>query len=163
MPETRRRSAVEPGEQNVVEAPQLTDNLEQFYDEDGVLHDPLAGQGRRAFSMRPTSNVRGPDPSFSDTTGITPEMGVPQPGPALDALHAAGAVDDEAFEKRKQEIEQPIVAFQEQQAARDEVLRRRTHEAEARTLGHEPTGKVRTEAGEAGTPRANRGPDAEEK
>lgn len=157
-----KRSAVQPGERNVTEGPLSTDHLEQYYDEDGVLHDPMAGQGKAAFrNTRATSEIRGPDDSFFDTTGVTREQGLPQPGPALDALHAAGAIDDEAFEERKREIEEPRPLFLEEQAAAQEAATKVRREAEARIIGHEPTGEVRTEAGEAGTSRANMGPDAD--
>lgn len=141
MPAQAKRSAVEPGERNVVEEPQLSDNLEQFYDEDGVLHDPLSGQGRRAYRNKPTSEVRPPSTVFQDVTGVTAEQGMPQPGPALDALHDAGAVDDAEYEKRAAEINEPARIFREKQARRDEQATRATRAAEEQTIGKKPSGE----------------------
>lgn len=108
------RTAVGRNEPNVDERGSTDDPLtrpfeEQFYDDEGVLHDPRAGQGHGAWRQRATSDIQPPDASFAAMTGITPEQGVPQPGPALDAMHDVGGVDDEGYARRQREIERPAV------------------------------------------------------
>lgn len=148
-----RRSTIEPGERGVVEGGAEPAFEEQFYDKAGVLHNPRDGQGKVKFNARATSEIQKPDASFEVATGITPEQGVPQPGPALDALHRAGAIDDEGHAQRQRQIERPAaIADEERQAAAERRgVDQRRREAEERIIGQkiDDDEPVHTQAGMA--------------